>query len=96
MLSLSEAQNLKEDTPGSPCKEVIAHGGWPVMDSSTKSHDTENSFWQASLFLPMTTSHPSARENHSPSSVLELSGFLVIVGPHEAEVTRKSSNREVS
>lgn len=57
-----------------------------MVSGSTESQDMEKSFGQASLFSLITTSHPSAVED-SPSSVFNLSGFLVIVGSHEAEGT---------
>lgn len=83
MLSLSEA--LEEGAFGSPRKGVTAHRVWPMVRGSTGSQDMENSFGQASLFSPITTSHPPAGEDRSPSSVFNLSGFLVIVGSHKAE-----------
>lgn len=83
MLSLSE--ELKEGAPGSPWKGVTAHRGWPMVSGSTGSQDMESSFRQASLSSLITISHPSAEEDRSPSSVFNLSGFLVIVGSHEPE-----------
>lgn len=56
-----------------------------MVSGSTGSQDMENSFGQAWFFPLITTSHPSAGEDRSPSSVFYLSGFLVIVGSHEAE-----------
>lgn len=56
-----------------------------MVSGSTGSQDMENSIGQASLSSLITTTHPSAGEARSPSSVFNLSGFLVIVGSHEPE-----------
>lgn len=95
--SQSEAQSLKEGTRGSPRKDIAAHRGWRVMRSSTERQDAEKSFWQASLFLLMTTFHPPAggSRTFSPVDSKRLpSNCGFSSGWRNAK--RKSSNREAN